>query len=120
MAKRGKQEQYLREVLEGILRRYASQVTWNGLAKDLSIDHPATIAEYLSLLERMDAVLINPALREDRLAAAPKKARKVFFTDPFIMHAARAWLQPTANPFADQSQPLHLFRLGASPMSLRD
>ncbi len=106
MAKRGKQERYLREILQGILKRYASQVTWNGLAKDLSIDHPATIADYLLLLERMDAVLINQALREDRLAAAPKKARKVFFTDPFILHAARSWLQPVSAPFADQAQPL--------------
>jgi predicted AAA+ superfamily ATPase len=106
MAKRGKQEQYLREVLQGVLRCYGSQVTWNSLAKDLSIDHPTTVADYLMLLERMDAVLINPALREDKLDAAPKKARKVFFTDPFIMHAARAWLQPVAAPFADQAQPL--------------
>jgi predicted AAA+ superfamily ATPase len=106
MTKRGKQELYLREILEGVLRRYASQVTWNGLAKDLSIDHPATIADYLSLLERMDALLVNPALREDRLAAAPKKARKVFFTDPFIMHAARAWLHPVSEPFVDQTKPL--------------
>ena len=106
MAKRGKQEQYLREILHGILKRYASQVTWNGLAKDLSIDHPATIADYLLLLERMDAILIHRALREDRLTAAPKKARKVFFTDPFILHAARAWLQPSSSPFADQAQPL--------------
>ena len=106
MAKRGKQEQYLREILHGILKRYAGQVTWNGLAKDLSIDHPATVADYLLLLERMDALLINQALREDRLAAAPKKARKVFFTDPFILHAARAWLQPVSEPFAKQAQPL--------------
>jgi predicted AAA+ superfamily ATPase len=106
MAKHGKQEQYLREILHGILKRYAGQITWNSLAKELSIDHPATIADYLLLLERMDAILINQALREDRLDAAPKKARKVFFTDPFILHAARAWLQPVASPFADQAQPL--------------
>jgi len=104
MAKRGKQERYLREILHGILKRYAGQVTWNSLAKELSIDHPATIADYLLLLERMDAILINQALREDRLDAAPKKARKVFFTDPFILHAARAWLQPVASPFTDQAQ----------------
>jgi len=106
MIKRGKQEQYLREVFEGMLKRYASQVTWNSLARDLSIDHPATVADYLSLLERMDAVVVNAALREDKLTAAPKKARKVFFTDPFIMHAVRAWLHPVSDPFSDQACPL--------------
>ena len=33
--KRGKQEHYLREVLESIVKRYGSQTTWNALAQDL-------------------------------------------------------------------------------------
>ena len=43
--KRGKQERYLREVLNAVIRRLGSQVTWNSLSHDLSIDHPATIAD---------------------------------------------------------------------------
>ena len=106
--KRGKQEAYLREVLTAIVNRYTSQVTWNGLAQDLSIDHPATVADYVELLERMDAVAVVPALKEDKLVAAPKKARKVMFRDPFILHAVRAWLNPTPNPH--EAQVLTLLR----------
>ena len=104
--KRGKQERYLAEVLRAVLRRCGSQVTWNALARDLSIDHPATVADYLDLLTRMDVLVVQHALREDRLAAAPKKARKVAFSDPFILHAVRSWLDPVADPFTDQVQPL--------------
>ena len=104
--KRGKQEAYLREVLSAIVTRYTSQVTWNGLAQDLSIDHPKTVADYVQLLERMDAVGVLPAIREDTLGPAPKKARKVVFADPFILHAVRAWLGPTTDPFNDQILPL--------------
>ena len=100
--KRGKQEAYLREVLSAIVTRYTSQVTWNGLAQDLSIDHPKTIADYVELLERMDAVAIVPALREDKLGPAPKRARKLTFCDPFILHAVRAWLAPSTDPFENQ------------------
>ena len=100
--KRGKQEAYLREVLSAIVRRYTSQFSWNGLAPDLSIDHPKTVADYVGLLERMDAVAVVPALREDRLGAAPKKAKKLMFCDPFILHAVRAWLEPSTDPFNDQ------------------
>ncbi len=100
--KRGKQEAYLREVLAAIVARYTSQVTWNGLAQDLSIDHPRTVADYVELLERMDAVAVLPALREDKLGAAPKKAKKLTFCDPFILHAVRAWLEPTTDPFNEQ------------------
>ena len=74
--KRGKQEAYLREVLSAIVRRYTSQVTWNGLAQDLSIDHPRTVADYVELLERMDAVAVVPALREDKLGPRPKEGEE--------------------------------------------
>ncbi|NOZ86321.1 MAG: ATP-binding protein [Deltaproteobacteria bacterium] len=90
--KRGKNETYLREILSAIISRYCTQVTWNNLAKDLSIDHPKTVADYLALLQSMDAVLILAALQEHKLAPAPKKGKKVMFTDPFIYHAIHAWL----------------------------
>ena len=103
--KRGRQETYLREVLAAVVKRYASQVTWNALAQDLSIDHPKTVADYIALLERMDAVCVLPALIEDKLAPAPKKARKLMFCDPFILHAVRAWLQPRIDPFGEPDSP---------------
>ena len=105
VVKRGRQEAYLREILGAIVKRYTSQITWNALAQDLSIDHPKTVAEYVALLERMDAVCVLPALIEDKLAAAPKKARKVIFCDPFVLHAVRAWLEPDADPFETQIRP---------------
>ena len=104
MLKRGRSETYLREVLGAIVRRYGTQVTWNALSRDLSVDHPRTIADYVALLERMDAVTVLPALLEHRLAAAPKKARKVIFSDSFILHAVRAWLTPVEDPFSQQAQ----------------
>jgi len=36
---------------------------------------------------------------ENKLAAAPKKAKKVIFSDPFIYHATNAWLNPCKDPF---------------------
>jgi predicted AAA+ superfamily ATPase len=85
-------ERYLREVVQSISVRQGSQVTWNALAKTLSIDHPKTVADYVAILERMDAVVVVPALAEDTLRPSPKKGRKVFFADPFIHRALKAWL----------------------------
>lgn len=106
MLKRGKSERYLREVLGAIVRRLGSQITWNSLASELSIDHPATVADYVDLLSRMDVLTVLPALVEDRLAGAPKKARKVVISDPFILHAVRSWLQPAADPWTERTLPL--------------
>lgn len=65
--KRGKQEIYLREVIGAIVDRYGSQVTWNALSHDLSIDHPKTVGDYVALLVSMDAAFVQSALQEDRL-----------------------------------------------------
>jgi predicted AAA+ superfamily ATPase len=103
--KKGKQEHYLKEILGAIIKRYGSQVTWNALSHDLSIDHPKTIGDYVELLASMDAVFVQPAILENKLAAAPKKARKLMFTDPFIYHAAGAWLNPDKDPYHHQVAP---------------
>lgn len=100
--KKGKKEHYLRDILSAIVNRYGSQVTWNALSKDLSIDHPKTVADYVALLESMGVAFVQAAVLEDKLSASPKKARKMMFTDPFIFHAVRAWLRPSKDPYTQQ------------------
>jgi predicted AAA+ superfamily ATPase len=96
-------ERYLREILRGISRRYGSQITWNSLAKELSIDHPKTVSDYVAILERMDAAVVVPAVAEHQRGPAPKTARKVFFADPFIHRASLAWLgEPDGEIASDQ------------------
>ena len=102
--KRGKQEHYLREILTAIVKHYGSRVTWNNLAGELSIDHPKTVVDYVALLQSMDAVYVQAALREDKLTGAPKKPRKLMFTDPFIFHAVRGWLKKSDDPYQSQIQ----------------
>ena len=104
--KRGKQEHYLSEVLAAIVRCCGTQTTYNALARDLSIDHPATVSDYIALLTSMDVLRVQPALREDKLTAAPKKARKISFCDPFIFHAVQSWLHEVPDPFTAQVRPL--------------
>ncbi len=102
MLRRGKQQHYLQEIMGAIIKRYTSQITWNSLAEDLSIDHPATVADYVAHLELIDAVFVQSALLEDKLAPAPKKARKILFSDPFIFHAIRSWIAPVQNAYEHQ------------------
>lgn len=101
LIKRGKNLDYARELLHGLIERLGSQVTWHSLAACVPIEHHQTIADYVSLLERMDVVQILGALREDKMHAAPKKARKIHFADPFIFHAVRFWCGGQREPFAE-------------------
>ena len=105
MLKRGKSEPYLREVIGAIVRRMGSQVSWNALARELSIDHPKTVAYYIDALVALDVVFVQPALLEHRLQGAPKKARKVAFTDPFIFHALADWLGRSSAPGVTANDP---------------
>ncbi|MFT3742448.1 MAG: ATP-binding protein [Gammaproteobacteria bacterium] len=106
MLRRGKQQHYLQEIIQAIIKRYTSQITWNALAQDLSIDHPKTVADYIAQLELIDAVFVQSALLEDKLVAAPKKSRKVLFTDPFIFHALHAWISPQTDAYHQQILPM--------------
>lgn len=99
---RGKQENYLREILNSIYKHFNSQITWNLLAQELTIDHPKTIGDYFAFLENIDLIFIQYALLEESLSAAPKKARKLMFTDPFYFHAIQAWLSKSKNYFETQ------------------
>ena len=76
MQKKGKQEGYVLEVLAAIIKRSSTQVSWNSLAKDLSIDHHKTVHDYIHLLSDFDVVFIQSALLENKLIGAPKKAKK--------------------------------------------
>jgi predicted AAA+ superfamily ATPase len=105
MLKRNKQEIYLQEICSGVIKHYASQISWNNLAKSLSIEHHKTVADYMELLSRMGAIFIQSALQEDKLTAAPKKAKKIFFNDPFVYHAIYSWLSPNNDPYVNQILP---------------
>jgi len=96
--KHGKGEAYLREFLMASMNTYGTQITWNSLADHTSIDHPNTIQEYANLLASMDVLFVQNALIESKLVAAPKKAKKLIFKDPFIFHAIQKWIAPFKTP----------------------
>ena len=54
----------------------------------------------------MGGAFVQHALLEEKRVGAPKKARKLMFTDPFVFHAVRAWLQSSENPHVQQVLPL--------------
>lgn len=96
--KRGKKENNLIDFLSAILKTYGTQVTWNTLTHHTEIDHHKTIQDYAELMQSMDALFIQEALLEHKLTGAPKKAKRLFFSDPFIYHAIRIWLEPNYSP----------------------
>ena len=96
--KRNKKEHFLKEIITVLSNRLGKQVTLHSIASMTEIQHHSTIHEYLNILEDMDVIFIQQALREDKLKPAPKKAKKIHFTDPFIMQALLSWVRDIDNP----------------------
>ena len=94
----GKHKNYIHEILIYIIHHYLTLVSLNGLVKELSIEHPKTIGNYLDVLAAIDVLFVQSALIEDKLTPAPKKARKLIFSDPFILHAMRAFISSKEYP----------------------
>lgn len=93
--KRGKKEKNLRDFLLAVLKTYGTQITWSSLAHHTEIDHHQTLQEYAETMQSMEALFIQEALSEHKRIAAPKKAKRLFFSDPFIYHAIHLWLDPS-------------------------
>lgn len=89
--KRGKKEQFLKEIITALSNKLSKQISIHNIASETEIQHHATVQEYLAALEDMDVLFVQPALREDKLKAAPKKAKKIHFSDPFIAQSLISW-----------------------------
>ena len=93
VVKKNKSENNLQEIFTAIMKTYGSQVSWNSLCDHMSIQHPQTVIDYIEILQSMDVLIVQQALREDKLSPAPKKPKKIHFKDPFIYRALQFWLK---------------------------
>jgi len=97
--KRNKKEHFLKDIITVLSERMAKQVSLHNIASKTEIQHHATVQEYLKILEDMDIIFVQQALREDKLTPAPKKAKKIHFTDPFIAQAIICWARDLSVPW---------------------
>ena len=101
--KRGKQEAYLREVLSAIVTRYTSQVT---VERPCAGTCPSTTPRpWRTTSSYSSAWTPLPSFRhcgKTNSVRRRRKPRSSTFCDPFILHAVRAWLEPSTDPFEHQ------------------
>jgi predicted AAA+ superfamily ATPase len=97
--KRNKKEHFLKEIITVLSERIASQVSLHNIASKTEIQHHLTVQEYLTILQDMDVIFIQQALREDKLLPAYKKAKKIHFADPFIAQVLISWSKDLTAPW---------------------
>lgn len=98
--KLGKSEEYLRAVIARIIEVLSTPVSWQDLASGTALGSHHTVQDYVEALEASFVVRTvyryNPAKDTGFLG----KNRKLYFTDPFLYHAFRAWIRGATDPFA--------------------
>jgi len=91
LAKWGKRETYLRQVIGRIIETLGSQVGWNTLRQDTDIASHNTVAEYVDTLTDSFVLLYLHRYDTSHQRPAYQKEKKIHFCDPFFLHAMRAW-----------------------------
>lgn len=92
LAKWGKRESYLRQVISRVLETSGTPVGWNTLKQHTDITSHNTVAEYIDTLSDSFVTQYIFCYDSNRNKPAYQKEKKVYFTDPFFAHVMRAWI----------------------------
>lgn len=91
LAKWGKRETYLRQVMNRVLETLGTPVGWNTLRQETDIASHNTVAEYVDTLADSFVLLYLHRFDTSHQRPAYQKEKKIHFHDPFFLHAMRAW-----------------------------
>jgi hypothetical protein len=98
LAKWGKRETYLRQVINRVIETLGTPIGWNTLKQGTDIAHHNTVAEYVDTLADSFVLLYFHRYDTTRKQPAYQKEKKIHFHDPFFLHAMRTWVNGKA-PF---------------------
>jgi len=85
-------ENYLRQILEEVLKTLGTPVGWATLKKETDVSSSNTIENYVTPLD--SSFVLNFFYRMNAAERKPEyaKQKKVIFADPFFLHALNGWV----------------------------
>jgi len=100
----GGNEIYLSQVIQRVIETLSSQVSWNALKDGTEISTHDTARWYVDILKNSFVVSYVYQLNRDKGAPYYRKAKKIYFKDPFIFHALRWWAFGGGHPFHESME----------------
>lgn len=85
------EEHYTRQILRRIFEVLSSTVSWNQLKEGTDIKDSKTAESYVNILRDSFVVAYYYKLNTDKASPDFVSNKKIYFQDPFIFHACRAW-----------------------------
>jgi len=104
IAKLGRREDYVRQLVFRIFEKMANPVDWRTLVQETEIGAHKTVSDYALDLEQIFIWHIVYHLTNlGEPLPAFKKRRKLYFQDPLIFHALRSWSYGFPDPYKSTS-----------------
>ena len=100
VAKLGRREDYVRQLVFRIFEKMTNPVDWRTLVQETEIGAHKTVGDYALELELLFIWhVIYQVINLGKPLPAFKKRRKVYFQDPLIFHTLRSWSYGFPDPF---------------------
>jgi len=84
-------EHYTRQILRRIFEVLSSNVSWNQLKEGTDVKDSKTAESYVNVLRDSFVVAYYYKLNTEKASPDFASNKKIYFQDPFIFHACRAW-----------------------------
>lgn len=92
-------EAYLRQIIQRVIETMSSQISWNTLKNGTEISTHDTARWYVDILKNSFMVSYIHHLNREEGVPYYRKAKKIYFNDPFIFHALKWWAFGGESPF---------------------
>ncbi|MFP4006203.1 MAG: ATP-binding protein [Candidatus Hadarchaeia archaeon] len=101
ICKWGKKENYLRSISAKLIDTISTKVGWDTIRKDTPINHHDTVKEYVKALK--DSFILNIVHKCDpnKKRRLDRSHKKIYFTDPHILHSIKTWVEGVSDPFRE-------------------
>jgi predicted AAA+ superfamily ATPase len=92
LARWEKREGYVRRILSRVIETLGSPISWTKLGEGADIPSHNTVPEYVDTLRDTFVLIYLYRLDTNTRASAFEKEKKIYFGDPFFLHAMNAWV----------------------------
>lgn len=104
LAEWGFRESVGKRILKAVIRTMATPVSHHAIAKETEIGSHNTVMRYLEGFESSFLLNLFYIYQMDRSMPNYRKAKKIYFSDPFIFHAIRGWAYGYGNYFSSSRE----------------
>jgi predicted AAA+ superfamily ATPase len=95
-----KREGYVRRILSRVIETLGSPISWTKLGEGADIPSHNTVPEYVDTLRDTFVLIYLYRLDTNSRSSAFEKEKKIYFGDPFFLHAMNAWVNG-GDPFEE-------------------